>query len=148
MATQYMSVADVASRSVADVKAVIPTVSGVLMIITALVCLYFAVYLGSSFADPYGLLIMVGLGILAFALGLTAGTMSLLRRHFWLAVICGGLSLVPAFWVLLVGLSILSFKSMYIELIRFPIWVYLLVIALAPAIVGLVLVAASNKEFS
>jgi hypothetical protein len=63
-------------------------------------------------------------------------------------VTCGGLSLIPAFWVLFINVVFLSFKSMYASSMRFPIWVYFLLTALAPAVVGLVLVAASKKQFS
>ncbi len=134
-------------------------VGGVLIIVTALVCLFFAVawvfwpQLGGAVLGvvPVGRFaeLFIGVpGVLAFALGYIAGRTSMLKRRFWFAVVCGNLSLIPAFWVLLVSFSILSSRSMYAASIRFPIWIFLLAAALAPAVVGLVLIAKSIKDFS
>ncbi len=91
---------------------------------------------------------MVGPGVAVLILDLVAGLASLVRRRFRLAVTCGVVSLVPASWVFFAGLSILSFKSAYVDLIRFPIWLYVFAAALAPAVVGLVIIAVSKKQFS
>ena len=147
------------SGVVVGLRVDVSVVGGVLIIVTALVCLFFAVawgfwpqlgglVLGVVPASPFGISFIGMPGILAFALGYIAGRASMLKRRFWFAVVCGNLSLIPAFWVLLVSFSILSSKSMYASSIRFPIWIGLLVTAFAPAVGGLILVAASNKEFS
>ncbi len=139
-----------------------PTVGSILIIVTALICLYLAVALaiwpplgvlmfGVWLPDPLKLF-LGGPGILAFALGCTAGTISVLRRHFRLAVTCGAFSLIPAFWVVSFTLLILNTGSRFVSRAGGSsigsISLYLLVGALAPAVVGLVLVAASMKEFS
>ena len=129
-------------------KTVVPRVGGVLMIVPAFVCLFFAVawsiwpQLGWSvfrieLADPNAKSLMGVLGILAFAFGFTAGITSLIRRYFWLAVVCGGLFVIPS-------LLVLSFSSI---VIGYPIS-YLLMISSALGVVGLVFVAESKKEFS
>lgn len=136
------------SRSVVFVRGVVPVVGGVLLIFTAVVCFWFAVWFGGSYSQFSWFLITVGPGTVALVLGLVAGMTSLVKRRFWLATTCGVLSLIPAFWVFLVGLSILSFKSAYVDLIRFPVWLYIFAAVWAPAVVGLVLIAVSRKEFS
>ena len=137
---------DTPSRSVAHAKTVTPMVGGVLMIAPALMCLFFAVAwsiwppLGwfvfrIELVDPYTVLFMGVSGVLAFALGFTAGLVSLLRRFFWLVVVCGSLFVIPE-------LLVLSFSSI---LTGSPIG-YPFMAALA--LVGLVFVAQSKKEFS
>ncbi len=146
------------SKSSAHAKTVSLSVGGVLIIIAALVCLFFAA--AWSIWPPLGMLIfhealvspteqiLVGTpGILAFALGLTAGITSLLRRHFSLAKASGGLFLIPAAWVLFTSSVVLSFRSSYYP-IGLVVFVPLLMILFALAIVGLILVAKSRREFS
>ncbi len=136
------------SSGVVVVRGFVPVVGGALLMVDALVCFWFAFSLGVYFAQLGGFLIMVGPGVAVLILDLVAGLASLVRRRFRLAVTCGVVSLVPASWVFFVGLSILSFKSAYVDLIRFPIWLYVFAAALAPAVVGLVIIAVSKKQFS
>lgn len=143
-------------------KKITPAVGGILIIVTALICLYLAVawaiyprlgglVFGAWLPDPLKLLVG-GPAILAFALGFIAGTMSMLRRHFRLAVTCGAFSLFPAFWAVYFTLLILNTGSKFVSRAGGSsigsISMYLLVGALAPAVVGSVLMAASQKEFS
>jgi len=149
---------DMPYKTSAHAKTVSISVGGILIIVAALVCLFFAV--AWSIWPPLGMLmfhealvspseqILVGApGILAFALGLTAGITSLLKRHFSLATTSGGLFLIPAFWVLFTSSMVLSFRSSYYP-IGLVIFVPLLMILFALAIVGLILIARSGKEFS
>lgn len=145
------------ARLRAECKRARATVGGILIFVTALICLFLAVawaiwprlgglVFGASLQDPMKLFVG-GPGILAFALGCIAGTMSMLRRHFRLAVTCGAFSLIPAFWAVFFTLFILGTGSKFMSSIGSN-WQYVLVGALAPAVVGLVLVATSWKEFS
>ena len=138
-----------------------PTVGGLLIIVTALICLFLAVawallpqlgvlMFGVWLPGPMKLF-LGGPGILAFALGCVAGTMSILKRHFILAMRCGAFSLIPAILVVSFTLVILNTGSKFVSRTGgssiSSISLYLLIGALAPAVVGLVLVAASMKEF-
>lgn len=91
------------SGVVVGVRVDVSVVGGVLIIVTALVCLFFAVawafwpqlgglVLGVVPASPFGILFIGVPGILAFALGYIAGRTSMLKRHFGLAVTSGGFS--------------------------------------------------------
>jgi hypothetical protein len=139
------------------VKAATLAMGGILMVVAAF--LYFVYAFRMAVFPPYDSFfygeaavssserLLVGIpGILAFASGLTVGITSLIRKHFWLAVLCGGISLVAGFWTLLANNLLLpGFAHLSRNL---PILGYLLILSFTLAVVGLILVATSREDFS